>query len=190
MRGLTGSTSVRDRLTYAITTDDRAREAVKPRAGVPLGKDFGILEKCPYCPKTDIRKTAEVQFTCGGGGCRRARANDMRRKSKTYTTDDIKALLGESMIWPEGLEARELYKRLHDDHDGTYQGSIVVVIGEDGDAWVDLTGKRPCTSLRYRTGIGGGSSLRVRNALLLLAFAIKLENEEHPVEFEKRSKKA
>lgn len=101
-------------------------------------------------------------------------------KRKTYTTTDIKALLGESMIWPEGLEARTRYERLHDDHDGTCQGSTVVCIGDDGDAWIDLQGKRAFESLRYRTGIGGGSSLRVRNALLMLAFAIKLENEEHP----------
>lgn len=71
---------MRDRLTYAITTDDRDREALKPQPGVPLGKDFGIIEKCPYCGKVGVQKTAEVQFTCGGGGCRRLRAREKRSK--------------------------------------------------------------------------------------------------------------
>lgn len=86
------------------------------------------------------------------------------------------------MVWPEGLVARERYSRLHDDHDGTYDGSLVVVIGEDGDAWVDVQGKRPMETLRYRTYQGGGRSLRVRNALLMLAYAIKKDEEERPIE--------
>lgn len=98
--------------------------------------------------------------------------------SRKVTTKDIDHLLQDGMIWPEGLEARTRYERLHDDHDGTNAGSIVIVIGDDGDAWIDLIGKQPCQSLRYRTGmIGGGRSPRVRNALLLLAYAIKLEND-------------
>jgi hypothetical protein len=101
----------------------------------------------------------------------------MSARKREYTTADIEALLGESMIWPEGLEARERYERLHDDHDGTGQGKLVVVIGEDGDAWVDVQGKRPMETLRFRTHQGGGRSVRVRNALLMLAFAIKLDND-------------
>ncbi len=99
---------------------------------------------------------------------------------RSFTTKDIDALLGEHMIWPEGLEAATQYRRTHDDHDGTCDGKISVVIGHDGDAWVDLQGKRPCESLRYRTYQGGGRSLRVRNALLILAYAIMLDNKELP----------
>ena len=102
----------------------------------------------------------------------------MPRKRK-YSTEDIKAILGDSMVWPEGLEARTRYERLHDDHDGTGKGSVVVVIGDDWDEWGDVTGKRPCESLRYRTRTGGGHSTRIRNALLMLAYAIKLDNESH-----------
>ena len=97
---------------------------------------------------------------------------------RNFTTKDIESLLGEKMIWPEGLESRTQYKRLHDDHDGTREGSISLVIGDDGDAWIDIQGKRPMESLRYRTFQGGGGSLRVRNALLILAYAIMRENEE------------
>lgn len=98
-------------------------------------------------------------------------------RRKEYTTADLTAILGESMIWPEGLEAKR-YERIHDDHDGTGEGSVVVMIGHDGDAWLYTCGVGPCASLRYRTMAGGGRSTRVRNALLLLAFAIKLEEDE------------
>ena len=52
---------------------------------------------------------------------------------------------------------------------------VSVVFSPDGDAWV-TTDPRGC---RFRTYAGGGTSLRVRNALLMLAMAIKLDNEKH-----------
>lgn len=109
--------------------------------------------------------------------------------SGEYCQDhDYEALLGDSMVWPEGLEALVSYSRLHDDHDGTFQGSIAVVIGPDGDAHVTVPGRRPCQSLRYRTSQGGGRSMRVRNALLILALAIKMDNEERPIQIPEAGK--
>jgi hypothetical protein len=77
------------------------------------------------------------------------------------------------------LVCNEPYSRLHDDHDGEFTGKISVVFSPDSDAWVYID-KRD--GLRFRTYSGGGASLRVRNALIILALAIKLDNEEHPIE--------
>lgn len=93
---------------------------------------------------------------------------------------DVKELLGENFEWPENLRSNESYVRMHDDHDGTFDGMLHVTIGPDGDAWVKTTGTKQCQSLRFRTHGGGGSSLLVRNALVLLAEAIRLESEHVP----------
>ena len=79
-------------------------------------------------------------------------------------------------FWPESIEAREIYFRTHDDCDGDLSKGIQVVFSDDGDAHI-----RTCMEgCRFRTWGGGGMSLRVRNALLLLALAINMDNEEHP----------
>lgn len=82
--------------------------------------------------------------------------------------------------WPQGLEVNKSYTRLGDDT----SGEITVIIASDADAWITVHSKTDPEefglSHRFRTGFGGGESLRVRNALLALALAIKLDNEEHP----------
>ncbi|MDO8415216.1 MAG: hypothetical protein Q7S87_03270 [Agitococcus sp.] len=85
----------------------------------------------------------------------------------------------EGSYWPQTIDIRTSYSRRHDDTDGKTgsEQEITVAIGVDGDAWVMLPGM---TSLRFRTWVGGGSSLRVRNALLVLAEAIRRDNAERP----------
>lgn len=83
----------------------------------------------------------------------------------------------ENPIWPEGLEARKFYERPHDDRDDN-DGTLRVLIADDGDAWISVSGIREGHGLRFRTYAGGGSSLRTRAALLILAEAIRLDNEE------------
>ena len=82
-------------------------------------------------------------------------------------------------FWIPGLEPRKAYRRLHDDHDGTREGILNVFIGPDGDSHVWIDGPEG-VSLRFRNLLGGGMSLRVQNALMILALAIKLDNEERP----------
>jgi hypothetical protein len=82
-------------------------------------------------------------------------------------------------FWLPGLETQVAYQRIHDDHDGTFDGILSVVFGKDSDAWLQILGK-PGVILRFRNSFGGGQSQRVRNALLILAHAIKLDNEEVP----------
>lgn len=72
------------------------------------------------------------------------------------------------------------HKRLHDDHDGTREGKLVVFQSQDGDmhVWVERDVYVP--ALRFRTQLGGGSSPHTHNALRLLAEAIRMDNERTP----------
>ena len=90
----------------------------------------------------------------------------------------IKKALGEP-YWLETLCTRVDYRRQHDDHDGQPKGGLMVMFDEMGDAYIS-TDNHPW--LRFRTWGGGGRSLRTRNALMILAEAIRLDNKEHPQE--------
>lgn len=85
----------------------------------------------------------------------------------------------EGAYWPSTLSTQEGYVRRQDDTDGNVgpEQELAVTFGPDGDAWVMLPGFQ---SLRFRSYFGGGQSLRVRNALLVLAEAIRRDNEENP----------
>lgn len=85
----------------------------------------------------------------------------------------------ERPLWPASLEAERPYMRRQDDCDGSreLQHNVVVTIGRDGDAWVDAGQFR---GLRFRHDFGGGQSPRVRAALVVLAEAIRRDNEERP----------
>ena len=89
----------------------------------------------------------------------------------------------ETAFWPEGVQTKVSYHRTHDDCDGDYTEGIAIAFTQDGDAWVQ-TVKKSMGMCRYREPcIGGGLSPRVRNALLLLALAIKLDNENGKFEY-------
>jgi len=98
--------------------------------------------------------------------------------------------------WPEGLEQGRFYQFNCDDDGRDGEAFFRVLIANDGDAhlcasklvesgFIDrVTGERlpsiyaPFPSIRCRTGIGGGRHARTRQALLWLARAIQLDNEE------------
>lgn len=94
----------------------------------------------------------------------------------------VTKLLNES-FWLPNLKTNQRYLRCQDDHDGTFFPKISVIVSEDADIWMATLSDRPSPlhSLRFRCGIGGGSSLRVRNALLILAEAIRQDSLERPV---------
>lgn len=87
-------------------------------------------------------------------------------------------ILLENIIQPIQLEPREIEFRTHDDCDGRLEEAIGVGLSVDGDVWLQLPPM--VTSLRFRTYAGGGQSPRVRNALLILAEAIRRDNEARP----------
>ena len=84
----------------------------------------------------------------------------------------------ENPFWIDEIEPNFSYERLHDDHDGNRVGKICVNFLINGDA-VLSTDSHHGPHLRFRTFGGGGKSPRTRNALMLLALAIKLDNEEN-----------
>lgn len=102
-----------------------------------------------------------------------------RKPSTTQTSIDraLNTLL-ERPMWPRQVAARKSYVRRHDDSDGErgQEQEISVYIAQDTDAWVRI-GDR---TLRFREAFGGGLSPRTRNALLVLAEAIRRDNEEFP----------
>lgn len=107
----------------------------------------------------------------------------MAEISQERLIKDVRRVL-EGNFWIPDLETMKPYSRLHDDHDGTFVGDVSVVLSQDGDAWLRIIGERTSDSLRFRMAgftAGGGMSPRVRNALMILAFAIKLDNEENPL---------
>ncbi len=91
----------------------------------------------------------------------------------------LRAVL-ERPYWPRQLDVGISYTRLGDDN----RGEVTVTIAPDADAWITVFSRldpEECgLSHRFRSGFGGGESERVRNALLALALAIKLDNRERP----------
>jgi hypothetical protein len=90
----------------------------------------------------------------------------------------------ESWFWLQSVGTMTTHERLHDDNDGTMEGVLNVMFTPDGDARVWITGeaKMPSPTLRFRMpGGGGGLSPRTRVALLILAEAIRQDNEKNPL---------
>lgn len=86
-------------------------------------------------------------------------------------SEAIRKLL-ERPTWPEGVEARKTYERAGDMGE---DGALRVLVDEQGDVYV---GTHLRHTHRFCTKVGGGRSPRTRAALLILAEAIRLDNEE------------
>jgi hypothetical protein len=80
----------------------------------------------------------------------------------------------EKLFWPASLRPEVGYARTHDDCEGDPSQTLEVYVTADGDAHLVATAFQ---SLRFRHGLGGGLSPRTRNALLVLAEAIRRDNE-------------
>lgn len=90
-------------------------------------------------------------------------------------------VLLEGYYWPETLESKYVYERRHDDTDGRNDPSQYLSL--EIDTWGDVhmyvpPGKQ--RTLRFRMPGGGGQSERVRKALVILAEAIRRDNDEYP----------
>lgn len=90
----------------------------------------------------------------------------------------VDALLKEPAVFP--IPSSTTYERLHDDHDGTFQGRLQVLCGPDNDMYIS-TDKHHGPALRFRMPmIGGTMSPRVWTALRVLALAIEKDGKERP----------
>ena len=89
----------------------------------------------------------------------------------------IKEVL-EKPYWIPTLKADTSYFVMNDDCDGRRHEGISVLMDNQGDAWITINDERGCCFARIRTFAGGGHNDRTRNALMILAEAIRLDNEE------------
>ncbi len=96
--------------------------------------------------------------------------------------NEIAEVLLESTFWLNELDLMTPYVR-HDDD--TRKGLIKISFSHDQDAWIEVWSEIDpddvSFSHRFRVPLsGGGESPRVRNALLMLALAIKCDNQQIP----------
>jgi len=89
---------------------------------------------------------------------------------------DIQKFL-DKIKWPDELDNShgKFYKvKCDDDH----EKEITVSFSCDGDAWVGTDApKRMATLCRARTKGGGGNNFYTRQALMVLALAMEIDNE-------------
>ena len=90
--------------------------------------------------------------------------------------EEIKKIL-ETPYWIPTLKSNHPYFINNDDCDGQLKEGIQVTIDNQGDAWITVNDKRGYCTARMRTFAGGGHNSRTRNALMILAEAIRLDNE-------------
>lgn len=112
-----------------------------------------------------------------------ARLRAKIRKLVGIHPDLVMEALLECPFWPQGLDSKMAYQRFGDD-DNSF---LRVVFSSDGDVWpyvfhLEMEGDRVhmSSSPRYRTYFGGGSSLRTRTAICILAKAIAMDNQHRP----------
>jgi hypothetical protein len=106
----------------------------------------------------------------------------MDEKSENKKIAKIVKKLLEKPFWIDTIETQNSYSRFEDD---SYNGNISVQFTQDGDGWITILSKPDeedyHLSMRFRMPlIGGWQSPRVRNALLILAEAIRLDNIDAP----------
>jgi hypothetical protein len=101
----------------------------------------------------------------------------------------VRAIL-ESDFWLSTIETNNLYTRFEGGkvkrfEDDSPKGYLTVAFSEDGDGWIQVLAEPDPDdfnmTFRFRMPmIGGGQSPRTRVALLILAEAIRLDNEQYP----------
>ncbi len=83
----------------------------------------------------------------------------------------------ESPFWLDEIQPTVVYQT-EDDDSPPDEAWLQVVFSIDGDAWVAKITDSPIKSIRKRTYAGGGKDLRTRQALMILAYAMKLDAAE------------
>ena len=93
--------------------------------------------------------------------------------------DEILASIDFEKAWTE-VPPNDRQVRIEDD---SPDGKLAVVFSNDGDGWIAVYPSKQSSlykGLRFRVpGCGGGQSSRVRQALMVLALAIKADNEDN-----------
>lgn len=95
-------------------------------------------------------------------------------KSKKENIEKLVSRILEESFWLADLQTDTTYERQCDDTND----KILLRFDRDGDAWMRTTNLSNEPLMFRMNFIGGGKSLRTRNALLILALAMKMDNEE------------
>ena len=80
--------------------------------------------------------------------------------------------------WPPSLDTDKQYFIRGDDSVHNSGLGLTVIFVNDGDAHIQTTSEELGNSVRVRTLQGGGHNKRVRMALMILAIAIEMDNED------------
>ena len=104
----------------------------------------------------------------------------MTKRKKIVTGDNLEQVIEELLdtpFWPPGIDTNTIYQVQTDDTDGKPDyGILMVQFSVDGDAWVSQSTQMGLPdNIRFRNWGGGGHHLRVRNAICVLAMAMKLD---------------
>jgi hypothetical protein len=99
--------------------------------------------------------------------------------SKDITFKEITRIL-ENQFWIPELSTEVIYSRIEDDCDGDFTKKLTVEFNCVGDVLTNTGDRWPPLRFRMPGMLGGGRSPRTRNALMILALAMKLDNEEKP----------
>lgn len=126
---------------------------------------FGV---CLNCGKSEADHPT-AQYLCAVNSSLR---EEQHRRRKDVTPERIKEML-ESNFFPPDITPNTVYRREHDDCVRGDGEDLIVASDVMGDMYISIKGNK---QLRFRTRGGGGESLRVRNALIILAEAIRLDN--------------
>lgn len=134
-------------------------------------------------------QTRVLVFNVGGSVAQTPEAKLARRIKKMVEAhpDEVMDALLEAMFWPAHLKGDAIYVRRSDDTDG-HDNTISVQVATGiraGDAYVEIQSKIDPESNSwgnhcFRSVLGGGASPRVRNALVILARAIQMDNIDFP----------
>jgi hypothetical protein len=108
----------------------------------------------------------------------------MTKRKPIVTSDNVGRVIEELLslpFWPEGIESGAIYRVQTDDTDGREDyGWLMIQYSCDGDAHVRSTCWEGIPDdIRFRTFFGGGTHLRVYNAIHVLAIAMKMDMEGH-----------
>lgn len=99
--------------------------------------------------------------------------------SQAQIPKTVQALLESEFNLP-GLVPGKIYGRVHALEECGGLAELCVLVLENRDVCVYITNEQgESTPLRFCSYEGGGSALRTRNALILLAEAIRLDNLDH-----------
>ena len=102
-------------------------------------------------------------------------------KKELTTSEKVKQFL-DDIGWIETIHSGEVYETEDDDSETGKGNLLLVQFTPDGDAWINKITDPNFKSIRKRTEIGGGHDYYTRKAIMILAEAMRLDEEKRKTE--------